>query len=1202
MCLVIHIHTSHRTEMLLDAFVENLVRERKDKGSLVPVQVVVPNRNVETYLRLRVAERCGIAANIEMSFLRNRLAAIAEEALPDARAADVTHVEGHLLALFHHAAVLARPELTPVRAYLAAAGSERDALDRRRCQLAALLAQLFDEYAASRPEMLAAWLHDEPTAARGPELELAVWQRALWLAVFGPGGRLAEEAKRTKRRILPLEALFGEAMRRTPAPWAGETLHVFGVSYLATAYHRVLAALAGQADVRIYTLCPCREDPNVLARKPDLQSHDPFGLLNDENQALRLWARPGRENLRLLAALPGATVDARFSHHANEAPTLLGRLQNDIVNHLSTAAATAPCETDDSLRVLPCPSVRRELEVVAAEIWGLVRKDPSLRLNDIAVVVPEASKDLYLAHVSAVFGESCDLPHSVADLPAAAGHRVAEAIQLLLDLPFSSFSRRDFLPLLTHPLLMARFPTAAPERWRALTSALGIVRGADRGDFAGSYVTRDLFNWAQGLRRLALGALVGDEEGAAPVLLNGEPCLPGPALEDGDDDATLGFGLLARSLIADARFAAGPNALRPLREWLAFVRAMVESYVVLDDDDDAGKGVVAHFFAALEELADSGLHEQQVSYRVASELTGRALAALPWSRGHYLSSGVTVASFVPMRAIPFRAVFVLGLGQAAFPRPAGRHELDLRGTERRAGDVDRREQDLYMFLETLLSARDQVVLSYVARDEITGDELPASSVLFELRAILSQGALGEAGLARLFCDDRKARPPLRRYDDSPERRQVLPVSEGEHRARELGRMLATHARRTESVRERVAHLPSSLARPLSRILNLPSHAANAAREPLQALVVPLSALYRFLVDPLQGSARFRLGLYEEDDGALDDVEDEPLDVDRRFLSLLVRASMSQAILAAQGVPAWEDVLAAYARRSLRGELAGQSPTGLFRKVAERVEENLLSAWHSHLPGILGPSLGPSLGPARTDCRIVQFVQAHRDEESRVAGIAFRAAPRFRVDLPDGAGDTRRAVDISVEGQTELCARSAPAGDASLIFSHRGKIGNEARSREQVRAFLDYVALTASGTAAVRPGHRCALFFAAGELGKLRVLRFHSLDRDRALDYLARLCTDFLTGARDGGGAHTGVHPYLLPHEAVFSSRANGTSIFDEVDDLRVERESRGTSFSSLQGPVPDVLARYAPLAESDAQRAVKERFGLFFDLAEGDSI
>jgi exonuclease V gamma subunit len=64
---VLRIHTSHRTEVLLDAFVENLAAERKLAGAWATVQVAVPNGNVETYLRRGVAERLGLAANIETS-------------------------------------------------------------------------------------------------------------------------------------------------------------------------------------------------------------------------------------------------------------------------------------------------------------------------------------------------------------------------------------------------------------------------------------------------------------------------------------------------------------------------------------------------------------------------------------------------------------------------------------------------------------------------------------------------------------------------------------------------------------------------------------------------------------------------------------------------------------------------------------------------------------------------------------------------------------------------------------------------------------------------------------------------------------------------------------------------------------------------------------------------------------------------------
>src|SRR5581483_4925998 len=211
--------------------------------------------------------------------------------------------------------------------------------------------------------------------------------------------------------------------------------------------------------------------------------------------------------------------------------------------------------------------------------------------------------------------------------------------------------------------------------------------------------------------------------------------------------------LLVRSLIEDARFAAGvtgPRA-RPLGEWLEFIRGLITGYLCPADDGEAA--LIGRCLGALAELDEIGLDAPgapPVSYRVAAELARRRLAGLGAQRGQHLARGVAVASFVPMRAIPFRAIFLVGLGHGAFPSPPRRDELDLRAARRLPGDVSPREQDLYMFLETLLGARERLVLSYVARDELTGDRLEPSSVILELADILRRGYLPGADARRLF--------------------------------------------------------------------------------------------------------------------------------------------------------------------------------------------------------------------------------------------------------------------------------------------------------------------------------------------------------------------------------------------------------------------------------------------------------------------
>jgi exodeoxyribonuclease V gamma subunit len=1180
---VIRVVTSHRTEVLLDAFAANLADERKRRGPLAPVRVVVPNRNVETYLRLKLCEQHGIAANLETSYLRRFLAGIAEQANPGIRVADAAHVEGHLLALLHDEALLARPDLAEVRSYLAASGGDRDALDRRRCQLAGKLAQLFDEYAGARPEMLSAWAKGGPVdAGHRP----SVWQRALWLEVFGPAGRLARTSPdpRLREPATPqyqaLASLWSLAMQRKPAPLAGESVHLFGLSYVAASYHRMLAELAAETDVVVYTLSPCREQRADLLASPGASSpEDRFGLDQEPQLARRLWARPGRENLRLLAGLPGAALDARFPSDPVAGETLLGRLQDRIVFGAEPAAG----RLDPSLRVLPCPSLRRELEVVAAEIWALARRDASLRLSDIAVIVPEASKDLYLAQLSAVFRESCDLPHNVADLPASAGHRVAQAIEQLLALPFSSLSRKEVLPLLTHPCVMARFPDATPELWRELADQLGIVRGADGDDFHDSYPGRDLFSWDQGLRRLVLGALAdgtGPDHGD-PVELGGEPYLPGPAIA-ADDDARLGFGLLARSLLADARFAWSRDRPpeRSLGEWLAFVRGTVESYLVLEEDDGPGQAVVAEFLRRLENLAEIGLGTRPVSYRVAAELALRELAGLPWSRGHYLAAGVTVSSFVPMRAIPFRAIFVLGLGQAAFPRPAGRAELDLRQGGRLAGDVDRREQDLYMFLETLLSARDQVVLSYVARDEITGEELPASSVLLELRSVLGQGMLDGSELDRLF--GMSAAPPLRRYDEDRDRREVLPAAEAEHRARALGRILRPAPFDPTPVAHTIAALPPPLRAPAASALGLLSAPEVRPDQGAGPRLIPLAILRRFLEDPLQASVRFRLGLRGDEDDDRADVEDEPFDTDNRDRTVLLSASLSSGLLEAQAVPTAEALAAAHQRASLAAELSGQQPAGLFHAAEQRRQQETLAAWRGRLAELLGAG-SLQVAPIRFS------PHAAPSDAGAVRGrTLFLPSPRLAIPAPGGGPD----LDIRIVGETGLCALR-PGGDGtSLAFAWRGKVDGHPIGKEVLRAFVDYAALVASGSDEGALGHRSVLCYRSNEEVEARVVAFDRLGRQPAIDYLTGLCRELLSGTS------AGLHAYLLPFEAVLARRERGTSLQEEIEALRHQAERDEKRSVSRFELVPDALTSYDPPSDEEADRMVEARFGLFFKLVK----
>jgi exodeoxyribonuclease V gamma subunit len=734
---VLKVFYSNQTERLLDTLIHNIqaYRVRSGAGLFEPTQLIVPNKNIETYVKLGMARLTGIAANIEVRFLRSLIDDLADQISGGEKPIlTKTLITDRVLTAFLNEPLLEEPDLEPVREYLYAAGKNRDAVDLRRFQLARELSRLFDEYSVSRPDLFEIW-KQEPAIHNEEYRKAEAWQRHLWLLLFDkpsdPGWTTSHDLlKSTDPQTLDLP----------------KQLHIFGVSYMARAFLEILGHLSKATEIHVYTLNPCAEvweegvpmprtqdGPRYDRRAADLGSRevyvleDPFRLEDSsEMPLLTRWGRPGRENLRLLNRLTSCELISKIDDPTKKKddPTLLQQIQHDIVTRepeRTTIPNTFDFAKDESLVFLSCPGIRRELEIIAAEIWSLLKADDQhetnsnepLRFNYMAVILPPNQAEAYQSLIGSVFAEMHDIPHNIVDLPMGGQSRLAEAIELLLALPLGKFTRQDLLRIATHPSVMARFPETNPGDWLEWCAALGIVHGADHRDHEGTYIEKDILNWDQGLKRLALGAFMsGERSGDTRIFEAGDrQYLPQEVPADQMASAAQ-FGLLIRSLIEDARSALRDQ--RKIQSWMDFITALLTTYLIPRNDED--ERVLRNALRRVSDLADMELGGKKLPYRIPYELVRSELAGLSGSLGQYLVDGVVVSTFLPMRAIPFKVIFVAGLGEKQFPALDRKNLLDLRQARRRAGDVSPTEQDNYMFLETLLSARDKLYLSDIPQN------------------------------------------------------------------------------------------------------------------------------------------------------------------------------------------------------------------------------------------------------------------------------------------------------------------------------------------------------------------------------------------------------------------------------------------------------------------------------------------------------
>jgi exodeoxyribonuclease V gamma subunit len=1150
---VLHLVYSNRTEELL-ADLASRVRAQQSSAPLVPVPIVVSSASVERAVRVGIARASGIAANLEVSLL-TRFAASLVEASSGARVADAAAFEAMALALFLDDAFLAEPDALPLQRYLAAAGANPDALDARRVQLAERVGRLFEEYTYSRGEMCSAWRRGVPHEAPAAE-ETERWQRRLYAAMLGEGG-IAEAAAR--RGAPPAVALCDAVVALDPQSIAvAPGVHVFALSPFARGFHQFLQRLAGATDVVVYGLSPCEgfwED--VDPRDPPL---------------LHLWGRPGREHVRALNAGAGFDHDDRFVDPlAGVPPTLLRRVQADILRRerSSIAPPRDAFEGDETIVVLEHASVRRELEAIASEIWRLVAEDETLRFDEIGVLLPDGDLEGYLAHLPVVFREAHDLPLQLVGAPLATDSRIVEAIELLLALPSSRFTRQDVLRLALHPAVAASLEDADPTRWLAWCDALGVVHGADRTDHEGTYIEHDILNWDQGLRRLALGAfMAGDASDArSPLEVGGEQYVPLEVAPSEMRDAAV-LGALLRSLLADARFVIAEP--RTAAEWADLLCALIETYVA--PGNDAEEEHLASCLRCVRSIADAGLGEARVRYPIARDLALRRLVKVPAGRG---GEGVVACTLSSVRPLPLRVVFACGMGEGRFPSPDTEDPLDLRWAARREGDVTARERDKYAFLELVLGARDRLYASYVSRDPLTGDPLAPSSVVQDLlRTVALRYGRAERSVQR--------RHPLRRWDPGyfpalfgggeASALGAMHLPEAGQEARTLALRQAFRRRGARVTRDDVALRAASdpAWRAVADHLALPN-LAPSARARAGRISVQMYALAKFLEFPLQGWARFRLGLDEVDEDDPMAREDEPFETPVREETMLLR----DVFFGAEGRP----LAAAYDAAAHERELRGSGPSSVFARGEREDHVRALEQWKR------------GLEEAGVD---LATIEAHRFGSAGENARSSRAHPPLTLDLhlPDGAG-VAQLVRVEIGGHT---LKMGGGGEASVILHKRAKKPGAGDwedadlERMVLRAFVDHAVLAAAGIAPGRP-RRCVTVMAARDgAGHPELAALAPMSQDEATVWLRDLVKELL-------GAP---HAYFLPCEAAFVHRWGGADkpVVPVLEEARaMMRDSDGApALRSTYGPVPRVGGYPVP-DEGTARAMIARRFDAFFQKA-----
>lgn len=758
------VHANHIEDL------RDIALAMSEQAPLAPLETetfLVQSQGMGQWLNMAIAEREGIAAAVEFllpsSFVWKAFRAVLGDEVPRQSPFDRKALVWRLMSLLPH--VLEQPAFAPLKEYLHAdtdAGNTPTA--RHRYQLAERLAALFDQYLVYRPDWMEAFSEGRTPA----DLHLPAeqqWQPALWQALLAA----ASPAQRRLQRAA-LQRRFNEQLKHLDRPPRGlpSRLFVFGISSLPLSVIEALSALSEHLQVVLLLTNPSQfywgdiiSEREAIQRsererrrhpqRPGLAGLDPDELHLRANPLLAGWGAQGRDFIQSLYAFEQdeqlAEADVFRSWAEGADASLLQQLKQDILTlaHPMERAAEEGgkrpiAADDDSLRLFSCHSPLREIEVLHDLLLDAFERDSSLKPRDIIVQVPDI--DAYAPFIEAIFGrfereDERYIPFSIADRRASQASPLLAAVLTLLNLPESRLSVSEVLDLLDLAPLRRRFGISAEE---LATLARWVEQSGIRWGLSAQHrhllglPSVDANSWQFGLKRMLLGYAMGDVAVAGHQGF--DEIAPYDEVQGLDADLAGRLIDLVEALEQAVETLATP---RPPHEWVACIEGLLDTFLDLASDEEFA--VINRFSSALQDFSEcceaaacqESLPQEVVHSALSTRLDENAVSP------RFLAGRVNFATLMPMRAIPFRKVYLLGMNDGEFPRPRVTQDFDLMASHPRPGDRSRRDDDRYLMLDALLSARDQLTIGWVGFDQRSNQPRPPSVLVSELMDTVSQG-------------------------------------------------------------------------------------------------------------------------------------------------------------------------------------------------------------------------------------------------------------------------------------------------------------------------------------------------------------------------------------------------------------------------------------------------------------------------------
>ena len=740
------IFTSNKLEILADQLAR-MVRTPVSSTFAAEI-IVVQSAGMQRWISLELAKHNGICANVRFPFPNFFLEEIAKQvmpAFPDPAPFDPDVLMFKIMKILPDCAQMKGFER--LKAYLS-----KDVNHLKRLQLSNKLADIYDQYQVFRPEMIFRWEQGgKGTKEEHPEHK---WQAQLWRLLVKDWDN--RHRARLQRDLI--KRLNTDPSQLTNLP---ERIFILGISYLPLFHIEAFVALSQLVEMNLFLLNPCREYWSDIVSEKQIQrirrkyppSADSAAELHLE-EGNRLLASMGTHGKDFFTVISGFDFQTQENYQEPGCTHLLACIQSDILNlrdrkaeadhakdqskPMAASATLSPFRLDDSdtsIQIHCCHSPMREIEVLHDNLLAMFDENAQLMPKDIVVMMPDIED--YAPFIQAVFEAQTDerlrIPFSIADQNARSQSRLIDGFFSLLELKDSRVSAARVMRLLEAPGVKEKFrldpiDIEVVERWIRDTRIRWGIDDTSRQKLGLPAVSEN--TWQAGIQRLLLGyAMPGNNQQMF------EGILPYDNVEGNEIHS---FGKFLDFSDCVFRYAAELSRPRQLKQWGTLLKHLLDDFFLPDEETEREIRSLRSIFDDLSQRQSGTGLDEQLEFEPVRFYLGQRLDKMSFGSG-FMTGGVTFCAMLPMRSIPFKVVCLIGMNSDRFPREFQPLTFDLIAKHPRPSDRSRRNDDKYLFLESIISAREKLYISYVGQNIQDNSRIPPSVLVSELLDTIEKG-------------------------------------------------------------------------------------------------------------------------------------------------------------------------------------------------------------------------------------------------------------------------------------------------------------------------------------------------------------------------------------------------------------------------------------------------------------------------------